>query len=229
MAPSVVTDSFKSKNMNEPQPFPTNTAKPKTGLSVTSLVLGILSIACFFIFTGIPAVITGHIARGRAKREPGIYGGAGMALAGLIMGYLSVVTTLLAISIGAALVLPALAKMKAAQSYSQQSPCVNNLKQINLAARIWSNDHGDKFPPDFLTMSNELATPNILVCDADSKKTAARDWAHFDPSRNVTYEYLLPGAKEEDAMQQPAFRCPIHGNVCLGDGTIQNGASKRQR
>ena len=213
--------------MNEPQSPPDLPSSPrKTGLSTTSLVLGILSLACLFIFAGLPAIITGHIARSRARRQPEVYGGTGLALAGLILGYLSILTTI-GLVVAAGIVLPMIAKAKGGgQSNSQ---CVNNLKQIGLGARIWSNDHNEKFPPDFLSMSNELMTPLILICDGDKKKTAASDWTQFDPAQNVSYEYLVPNASEPDVMAQPAFRCPIHGHVALGDGSVQHSGSKRRR
>jgi len=212
--------------MNEPPPFPsTPTVEKKNGLSIASLVLGVASLACL-IFTGVPAIITGHIARSRAKQQPNQYGGEGLALTGLILGYVSIFLTVASVAIVAGLALPAMAKMK---GHAQLGGCESNLKQINLAARIWSNDHGDKFPPDFLSMSNELVTPIILVCNGDAKKTKAADWSQFDPSKNVTYEYLTPSAKEADVMQQPAFRCPIHGNVVLGDGTVQRGSASKTR
>src|SRR6266404_6158514 len=47
------------------------------------------------------------------------------------------------IAILAGLLLPALAKAKAK---AQRISCVNNLKQVGLAMRMWSNDNGDKFP-----------------------------------------------------------------------------------
>ena len=47
-------------------------------------------------------------------------------------------------AIGAGLLLPALAKAK---SRAQTINSVNQLKQIGLAARMYANDHGDKFPP----------------------------------------------------------------------------------
>src|SRR5437773_10328156 len=47
------------------------------------------------------------------------------------------------IAILAGLLLPALAKAKAR---AQRISCVNNLKQVGLAMRMWSNDNGDKFP-----------------------------------------------------------------------------------
>ncbi|HEV7405959.1 MAG TPA: type II secretion system major pseudopilin GspG [Chthoniobacteraceae bacterium] len=60
-----------------------------TELATTSLVLGLLSFFCFSFLAGIPAIICGHKARGRVQRAPEQFGGAGMALAGLILGYFS--------------------------------------------------------------------------------------------------------------------------------------------
>ncbi len=209
-----------------PPDFPSSSRK--TGLSTASLVLGILSFACLFIIAGLPAIITGHIARSRAKRHPSVYGGAGMALAGLILGYLSIFTTAASVAVLAAFILPEIAKGKRGNGQTR-SQCVENLKQIGLAARIWSNDHKEKFPPDFVSMSNELVTPLILICDRDTKKTAASDWLQFDSTRNVTYEYLVPNANEPDVMTKPAFRCPIHGHVGFGDGSVRPSGSNRRR
>jgi len=211
--------------MNDPQSPPTPGAETKNGLSITSLVLGILSIACLSILAGIPAIITGHIARGRAKREPALYGGEGLALAGLIMGYVSIAMGLVMIPIMAAMLLPALAKGK---GRAQTINCVSNLKQIGLAARIYANDHNDMYPPDFLTMSNELNTPKILVCPSDTSKTKVMDWSQFSPSQNLSYEYLTPNAKEADILSQTAFRCPIHNNIGLGDGSVQQMSGRRR-
>jgi hypothetical protein len=210
--------------MNEnPSPFPSPTASPQQGLSTASLVLGICSVAGCTMMTGIPAIITGHIARSRARRQPEVYGGAGLALVGLILGYLGTALTIVVIAVAAAVALPALAKGK---SRAQTVNCVNNLKQVCLAARIWANDHGDVFPPDIVTMSNELYSPKILVCPGDPSKIPATDWNNFSPAANVTYEFLMPGAKESAVMSQPVFRCPIHGNIGLGDGSVQQGRKR---
>jgi hypothetical protein len=199
--------------------------KPNKSLSTTSLVLGILSISCFSILTGIPAIITGHIARGRARKEPSVYGGEGFALAGMIMGYVSIGLALLMIPIMAALLLPALAKAK---GRAQTIQCVSKMKQIGLAARIWSNDHNEMFPPNFQSMSNELMNTSLLVCPGDKQHSPASDWSQFNAAQNVTYEFLMPGAKEADATTQTVFRCPIHGNIGLGDGSVQQVSGGRR-
>jgi uncharacterized membrane protein HdeD (DUF308 family) len=60
-----------------------SSAPPSTdALAIVALVLGI-----FPLFSGIPAIICGHISRSRIKKSEGRLGGAGMALAGCILGY----------------------------------------------------------------------------------------------------------------------------------------------
>jgi hypothetical protein len=97
--------------------------------------------------------------------------------------------------------------------------CVNNLKQIGLAARIWAIDNNDVLPPGWQAMNNELSTPKILVCPADKGRTAAANWTSFSAG-NLSYEYLNPGGSETDPSVVLA-RCPIHNNVCLSDGSVQ--------
>jgi hypothetical protein len=63
-------------------------------LGISSFVVGIIPIfGLLALPAGILAVIFGSIALKRIKEEPGIYGGRGMALAGLILGivFLSIV------------------------------------------------------------------------------------------------------------------------------------------
>ena len=64
-------------------------------LAIVSLVSGILSILCCGLIAGIPALITGYIARNNAAQNPQMYGGGGLALAGMIMGGLSILFSIL--------------------------------------------------------------------------------------------------------------------------------------
>jgi prepilin-type N-terminal cleavage/methylation domain-containing protein len=96
------------------------------------------------------------------------------------------------IAILAGLLLPALAKAKARAA---RINCVSNLKQAGLGFRIWSNDHGDRFPWQvdradlgvrdypgantfgawdcYRAASNEINSPKILACNSDTGKTRA--------------------------------------------------------
>jgi hypothetical protein len=59
--------------------------------AIWSLVLAILSFFCGWLFTAIPAVICGHIARSKIRKSGGALGGMGIATAGLILGYIALV------------------------------------------------------------------------------------------------------------------------------------------
>jgi hypothetical protein len=124
------------------------------------------------------------------------------------------------VAIMAGLTLPALAKAKGkAQSIS----CVNNLKQMGLAARIYATDHNDAYPPDILSMKNELVTPKVLICPNDPNHAAAASltWDNFDASQS-SYEYVTRGLTEATPgfENKVLFRCRIHGHVCMGDGSV---------
>jgi prepilin-type N-terminal cleavage/methylation domain-containing protein len=122
------------------------------------------------------------------------------------------------IAILAGLLLPALAKAKAR---AQRINCVSNLKQVGLAFRMWSGDHGDKFPwyvvtadggtvnsatigatmpvlpafQSYRAASNELNSPKVLACTADGSKTKA---LNFDPVSGANpngFDMTAPGNK----------------------------------
>lgn len=72
-------------------------------LAIVSLVCGILGLTCCGIIAPIAAIITGFMARGKANENPLMYGGSGMAMAGIIMGFLSLIITVVIIILQVAL------------------------------------------------------------------------------------------------------------------------------
>jgi hypothetical protein len=197
-----------------------SSGKPKQGLAVTSLVLGILSLVTLPVVLGAvlgpPAVITGHLARRRVRRAPEQYAGKRLAMAGLILGYLSV-----ALVAAVAISVPIFArKVSRLQESFATERCAANLKEIGMAARIVSEDNKYRFPDSFLQMSNELRNPYVLVCPADPARRAMRGWNET----NITYEFLEPGIQESaDVLGRPVFRCPIHGHYVTVDGSVHPG------
>lgn len=69
---------------------------PTSGLAITSMILGIVSFPALFLCAAgfafsLPAVICGHIARSKIRKSNGAQTGNGLALAGLITGYINLV------------------------------------------------------------------------------------------------------------------------------------------
>ncbi|MCL1633974.1 DUF4190 domain-containing protein [Luteimonas sp. SX5] len=68
-------------------------------LAIVSLIFGFLGWTLLPAIGGIVAIITGHLARGEIRREPERLQGDGMAVAGLVLGYASLILGLLAVMI----------------------------------------------------------------------------------------------------------------------------------
>ena len=81
--------------LNEPKIKEDRTANSTTNvLAVISFVLSLLGVLATFLIPLLPqiaGIICGHIARSQIRRSEGSQVGSGMALAGLIIGYLSIV------------------------------------------------------------------------------------------------------------------------------------------
>ena len=85
--------------------------------------------------------------------------------------------------------------------------CVNNVRQVALAYRIWAGDNGDLYPMEVFTnsagrpaftdtngawryfqvMSNELSTPRLLVCPQDFGRRAATNFTTDLDNQKLSY------------------------------------------
>jgi hypothetical protein len=119
--------------VNETLPPP---LQPKnSGLAVWSLVLGILSLTLCSLFAGIPAVICGHMASSRISRSGGRLAGNGLAIAGLITGYISIAFGFIVIPLLVAIAIPNFVK---ARNTAQHNICLNNMRMIDAAKQQWA-------------------------------------------------------------------------------------------
>jgi hypothetical protein len=59
-------------------------------MAIVSLIAGIAGWSLLPFLGSIVAVITGHLAQGEIKKSGGLVTGKGMAVAGLILGYLAI-------------------------------------------------------------------------------------------------------------------------------------------
>jgi prepilin-type processing-associated H-X9-DG protein len=148
---------------------------------------------------------------------------------------------------------------------SSKIKCVNNLKNVGLSFRIFATDNEDRFPQEimlsngvaranidavrvFLTLSNELSTPKILLCPNDAKRRQAKAFTNMS-GENVSYFASLtateqlpqaflagdrnllsngvsvpPGLFPLSTNVQAGWSQEIHegrGNICMGDGSVQ--------
>jgi Domain of unknown function (DUF4190) len=94
--------SARTDAMPDETPPPSTPTVPQTvphtpAVAIWSLILAVLSFTCGWLFTAIPAVICGHVARSKIRKSDGALGGKGIATAGLVLGYIGLVLGIMAI------------------------------------------------------------------------------------------------------------------------------------
>ena len=127
---------------------------PKKGLSIFALVLGIINF-CTFGILGVGAIIgsiVGWIAMRRAKQEPWLYGGHGMAIAGFVMSIVTLVS-IVPVAIIAAIAIP---NLLASRRAANEGSAIYSLRQISSAQATYQGNFGK-----FATL-NELAEQNLI-------------------------------------------------------------------
>ena len=156
-----------------------------SGLAIASLVFGVLG---FCGITALVGLILGIVALVNINRSQGRLTGNGFAIAGICAsGFM----LLFAIPILAALLLPALAKAK---ERAQTINCVNNVRQLALAARMYAVDHGDTLP--YATnwcdaIQNNIGSPKVFQCPVDPDLRCA-----------FAYNRKLDGKKDNETNPQ---------------------------
>ncbi len=81
-----------------PPPYSQQYPATETNIwAIVSLVSGILGWIGVFGLGGIAAVIAGHVAKSQIRSSAGRMGGDGLATAGLVLGYLNLALTAVAV------------------------------------------------------------------------------------------------------------------------------------
>ncbi|AHY59253.1 MULTISPECIES: DUF4190 domain-containing protein [Stenotrophomonas] len=86
-----------------------------SSLAVVSLIMGIVGWTVFPFLGSLIAIVTGHMARAEIRRQPQALEGDGLAVAGLVLGWLAVIGSILVV-VGFVLFFGGLALFAASQS-----------------------------------------------------------------------------------------------------------------
>jgi prepilin-type N-terminal cleavage/methylation domain-containing protein/prepilin-type processing-associated H-X9-DG protein len=152
------------------------------------------------------------------------------------------------IAILVAMLLPALAKVKARAKRIQ---CVSNLRQMGIAAQIYTGDNSDFYPIayyldintgsyswDFTTLKNGSVIPGLLWLGETSPQV--QQCPSFDGSANASgtpysgynYNTSYIGHGQYEFTQPPAKNSAVHHpnqTALFGDGQYLAGANKYMR
>lgn len=116
----------------QPPPVPNPSAPDKApGLSIASMICGIISVlgGVMILIPTILAIVFGHVSLSQINRNKG-RAGRGMSIAGLVMGYVSLVG-IPVVGLLAAMAIPAFQKVRIA---SQEKAMLNNARMLSAAA-----------------------------------------------------------------------------------------------
>jgi len=129
-------------------------APPETsGKAIVSLILGILPLS---ILSSIPAVVFGHIALSEIKNSGGRLGGKGLAIAGLVLGYLGLAFVPFMLII-AAIAIPNVLRARMA---ANEASTVSSLRLLATAQVYYASSHpGTGYSCDL----REVATTSDLA------------------------------------------------------------------
>lgn len=201
-------------------PIQPTIVKPRTGMARLSLGFGIASYLLLLgPFTGIPAILAGHLALRRSRREPESHGGSGKAIAGLVLGYVSLLVGLPLIAVALSLAVP---PYLAARERDQAAQCQNHLSLLATNLRNHVRDHPGEAFPRLETLPGIGTDPDLLFCPKDPNLRKPPGTGQ-PGSLAGSYDRLgLPGLPDK-AGDQAVLRCPYHGTTISLDGTTRPG------
>jgi len=135
-----------------------------SGLAIWSLVLGILALFTAGLTT-IPAVICGHLALGRIKRSAGAQSGGGMAIAGLVTGYVGLF--IFGIAVLAGLTAPLVIRQR---KKADQTEAISNARSFGVALFEFKEEYGS-YPNDATAtaVANATSTEKITGSTANDR------------------------------------------------------------
>lgn len=196
----------------EPPPPP---APRRQALATASLVLGVLSILGLGCFAGLPAVLTGHVAYGRARRQPQTHGGRGVAIAGFVLGY---VGFLVGLPVLALLLSVAVPRLQEARSRAEAARCRESLIVIAAEARRFAGAHEDRLPATLAELEQVSGRSLDPSCPM----------ARGGPYRPIPFEWAPPKefVEETGSTAPPVVlvaRCPAHGHFVTLQGQVRPG------
>jgi len=137
-------------------PLPPTTSGPvapekTSGLAIASLIFGLLFL---FFPLSIVAIVFGHISLSQIKKSAGRLGGKGLAIAGLVLGYLGIAMIPLILII-AAIAIPNLLRARIA---ANEASAVNAVRRISTAQMTYQSQFPTVgFAPDLQSLGG--ATP----------------------------------------------------------------------
>lgn len=175
-----------------------------SGKAVASLVCGILF---FIVPVAIAAVVLGHLSLSDIRKSGGRLVGSGMAMAGLILGYMGLAAIPFILIIGA-IAIPNLLRARIA---ANEASAVGSLRVINTAEMSYSTTYRNGFSPDLASLGGTQAScDHAALIDAalasGMKSGYAFSYGPLRSSRTPARDCEAPGFSAYGATADPINR-----------------------
>jgi type IV pilus assembly protein PilA len=176
-------------------------AEKTSGMAIASLIFGILFL---FFPLSILAVIFGHVSLSQIKKSAGRLGGRGLAITGLVLGYLGIAMIPLILII-AAIAIPNLLRARIAANEASAAHAIRDIDTAQVTYQVTYEKIG--YAPDLQSLGGaEPCTPSpARACLIDNRLATATTL----PGRNG---YIFAVVRSADGSQFVASAVPIKRN-----------------